>query len=109
MEKPTTPTGIEISNSEQLLEISWSDGHISKFPFYGLRKNCPCVVCRGGHGSMQVFDIPALFEQDPPWIGIKNLKKIGNHAIQIFWSDGHDSGMYSWDTLKWLDPANHIS
>ncbi|MFV1884997.1 MAG: gamma-butyrobetaine hydroxylase-like domain-containing protein [Balneola sp.] len=41
MQPSTTPNGIEVSNREQVLEISWSDGHKSVYPLFGLRKNCP--------------------------------------------------------------------
>lgn len=107
MEKSTTPTGIEVHNSDQYLEISWSDGHISKYPLFGLRKNCPCVVCRGGHESMNEFKPEAFFVDKAPLMKITNINQIGNHAIQIVWLDGHNSGMYRWETLRWLDPVNH--
>lgn len=107
MDEATTPTAIEVSNKEQVLEISWSNGETSVYPLYGLRKNCPCVMCRGGHGSMSEFEPEAFFEENPPRIEIRDLKQVGNHAIQITWGDGHNSGMYRWETLLKLDPDNH--
>lgn len=107
MSEATTPTNIEVSNTEQLLEISWADGSVSKYPLYGLRKNCPCVMCRGGHATMSEFVPKAFFEEDPPRVEIRDIKQVGNHAIQITWGDGHNSGMYRWETLRWLDPENH--
>ncbi|MEO1023812.1 MAG: DUF971 domain-containing protein [Bacteroidota bacterium] len=104
----TTPTGIEVSNSDQVLEITWADGHTSVFPLFGLRKNCPCVICRGGHDQMDQFEIGAFFTDKPGRIEIRNLEQVGNHALKITWADGHDSGMYRWDTLRWLDPVNHV-
>ncbi len=101
------PTGIEVSNGDQQLEISWSDNQKSIYPLRGLRLNCPCVICRGGHANMGDFDPSAFFEEDPEHIHIRNINTIGNHAIQIVWSDGHDSGMYRWETLRFLDPENH--
>lgn len=94
------PTGIEVSNKEQVLEITWNDlGKIS-FPLFGLRKNCPCVICRGGHGNMDDFEPEAFKLKNPPFIEITDIKAIGNHAIQIFWGDQHNSGMYRWETLR---------
>ncbi|MEX0608254.1 MAG: DUF971 domain-containing protein [Balneolaceae bacterium] len=107
MDEATTPTSIEVSNKEQVLEVTWKDGQTSVYPLFGLRKNCPCVMCRGGHGKMSEFDISAFFEENPSRIEIRDLQQVGNHAIKITWGDGHNSGMYRWETLRWLDPQNH--
>lgn len=107
MDSSTTATGIEVSNEEQILEITWEDGIISKYPLYGLRKNCPCVMCRGGHDRMNTFEPETFFIENPPLMNITNINQVGNHAIQIVWIDGHNSGMYRWETLRWLDPKDH--
>lgn len=107
MDESTTAVGIDVFNEEQFLKITWEDGVISHYPLYGLRKNCPCVMCRGGHDQMQNFEPGAFFLENPPRMNIKGLKPVGNHALQITWIDGHNSGMYRWDTLRWLDPENH--
>ena len=107
MKESTTPSDIEISNRDQILEITWRDGKKSIYPLFGLRKNCPCVMCRGGHASMGDFEPQAFFKENPGRIEIRDLKQVGNHALQITWGDGHNSGMYRWETLRWLDPDNH--
>jgi DUF971 family protein len=100
MNKEFQPVSIEVSNSDQVLEITWGDGHISKYPLFGLRKNCPCVMCRGGHDQMNRFD-ETLFDVEPTRrFEIKKLDPIGNHALQISWDDGHNSGMYRWELLR---------
>ncbi len=101
------PDGIEISNAEQTLEIKWSDGKVSIYPLRGLRINCPCAVCRGGHSTMGEFEPEAFFDENPIPIHIMDVSQVGNHALKIVWSDGHDSGMYRWNTLRFLDPDNH--
>ena len=105
MDSSTNPTGVEVYNTAQLLEISWEDGHTSAFPLYGLRKNCPCVSCRGGHNKMNTFEPEAFNIENPPLMDIKSIKQVGNHAIQITWLDGHNAGMYRWETLRMLDPG----
>jgi DUF971 family protein len=107
MDESTTAVGIDVFNEEQILQITWEDGETSRYPLYGLRKNCPCVMCRGGHENMQIFQPQAFFLQNPPRMNIKSLQAVGNHALQITWVDGHNSGMYRWETLRWLDPVNH--
>ncbi len=96
----SVPLKIVINNEDQYLEITWSDGPVYTYPLYGLRKNCPCVMCRGGHDKMQLFE-PEAFSLTPKvGISIHKADQIGNHALQIHWSDGHNSGMYRWQTLR---------
>ncbi len=107
MQNSIHPVSIEVSNSDQVLEIKWSDGKESVYSLFGLRKNCPCVMCRGGHAYMSEFEPGLFFVDNPPKTDINNIQQVGNHAIQITWSDGHNSGMYRWETLRFLDPDNH--
>lgn len=99
------PEDIEISNSEQEMTIRWADGHTSAYPLFGLRKNCPCVECRGGHGQMGSFDRELFFVDGNRTYTVKTVRQVGNHAIKIFWSDGHSNGMYQWETLRDLCPC----
>jgi len=105
MEKRVQPTSIDVSNSDQVLSIAWADGHTSRFSLFGLRKNCPCVECRGGHDKMGRFE-PELFLVEPTrTYKVVNAKTVGNHALKIDWDDGHNSGMYRWDLLRQMDEA----
>ena len=105
MSESFTPVKVEVSNSDQELLIEWADGHRSVYPLFGLRKNCPCVECRGGHAKMGSFD-KSLFRVEPTLkYRIEDIKQVGNHAIRIFWDDGHSTGMYQWETLRKLCPC----
>lgn len=105
MDKRVQPTSIDVSNSDQVLSITWADGHTSTFSLFGLRKNCPCVECRGGHDKMGRFE-PELFLVEPTrTYKVVNAKTVGNHALKISWDDGHDSGMYRWNLLRQMDEA----
>lgn len=92
-------------NSEGEMHVTWRDGHHSVYSLFGLRKNCPCVMCRGGHGEMGQFD-RSLFHVEPNrTYTVEEIDRIGNHAIRIHWSDGHSNGMYQWETLRELCPC----
>ncbi|MFO7848261.1 MAG: DUF971 domain-containing protein [Balneolaceae bacterium] len=108
LEKPQPrfrPQSIDVGNSEQLLTIEWADGHTSKLSLFGLRKNCPCVECRGGHEKMGRYE-PELFKVEPTrTYTIVNAETVGNHALKINWDDGHNSGMYRWKLLREMDEA----
>lgn len=100
------PREVEVRNSDQEFYIQWADGHESIYSLFGLRKNCPCVECRGGHGKMGSFD-KSLFHVDAPQhFEAEDVKQVGNHAIRIYWSDGHSNGMYQWETLRKLCPCS---
>jgi len=99
------PTSIEVRNSDEELEVKWSDGHQSIYPLFGLRKNCPCVECRGGHGRRDYYDRSLFFVEPTQHYKVEDVKQIGNHAIQIIWNDGHNTGMYQWETLRNLCPC----
>lgn len=105
MQQTLKPEKVEVSNGDQELFIQWSDGHQSVFPLFGLRKNCPCVTCRGGHGRMDSFDRSLFFVKPNQHFEVQGINQIGNHAIQITWNDGHNTGMYQWETLRKLCPC----
>lgn len=105
MDTKYTPASVDVSNSEQVFTVKWADGHISEFSLFGLRKNCPCVACRGGHENMGRFE-PKLFKVKPTrTYKILNAETVGNHALKITWDDGHNSGMFRWDLLRQMDEA----
>ncbi|MEX0945678.1 MAG: DUF971 domain-containing protein [Balneolaceae bacterium] len=105
MNKQHTPVSIDVGNSEQILSIEWADGHRSEFSLFGLRKNCPCVTCRGGHELMGQFE-PELFLVEPTRIyEVVSAEPVGNHALKITWNDGHNAGMYRWELLRHMDES----
>lgn len=104
------PVTIEVSNREQILELSWSDGQKSVYPLFGLRKNCPCVMCRGGHSEMGKYDMNLFFVEPTRAYEITDIETVGNHALKISWNDGHSTGMYRWSLLRAMaDNGLHIN
>ena len=105
MNKPR-PTGITADRNEKLLKIAWNDGHESAYPFAGLRTECPCAECKGGHDNMGT---PAdkLVIRDTPDTGviIAGIEAVGSYAIAIQWSDGHWAGIYTWTYLREACPC----
>ena len=103
-----TPTDIIANRSKAELTISWSDGHISHYPFSLLRDACPCAECRGGHEKMTAEPDPAVFHlpvTDSAATRINNLEAVGSYALTIQWEDGHHFGIYNWPYLRALCPC----
>lgn len=106
MEDNHTAKKLTVDIANQKLTIVWNDEHVSEFPLDGLRKACPCVTCMGGHENMGKKVDPAIFLNKPEkYWEIQNITPVGNYAIQITWSDGHDTGIYRWEALREMCPC----
>ncbi len=105
--KKYTPTAVKADKSTRTLTINWEDGHISNYPFAGLRAACPCVECKGGHDNMGGPCDPAQMIAAPDSdVTVEKLGAVGAYALQFNWSDGHFTGIYTWDCLRQLAPKD---
>jgi len=91
----TTPTPIEIKlhQKSRVLEIAFSDGKNFKLPYEFLRVYSPSAEVRGHGPGQEVLQIGKKN------IEITQLEPVGAYAVQPVFSDGHDTGIYSWDYL----------
>lgn len=93
------PVRVEVQRDRNQVEIEWTDGHCSVFPTRYLRGFCPCAVCQGhALGSWTFIDSAST-------IDVSGIEEVGLYALQIKWSDGHDTGIYSWSILRELCPC----
>jgi DUF971 family protein len=88
-----TPTAITLHQKSRLLEIEYSDGKRFRLPCEFLRVFSPSAEVRG-HGPGQ--EVLQTGKKD---IDIVGVEPVGNYAVQLSFSDGHDTGIYSWDLL----------
>ena len=93
-----TPTNLQADTAGSALEISWSDHPTWKFPFHKLRDSCGCAHCIHEITGEKLLD-PTTIPDD---IHIQKMKLVGNYAVKISWSDGHDTGLYTWERLREL-------
>lgn len=102
------PEHIAISKSKGI-EIDWKDGHHSSYGLGYLRDECPCATCTGAHGTEPQktdYAAPAApFPMFKPALKMLDVEAVGAYALKIFWSDGHSSGIYSWDHLRNICPC----
>ena len=91
-EKPT-PTEIKLHQKSRVLEISFSDGSRFELPYEFLRVYSPSAEVRG-HGPGQ--EVLQTGKKD---VDILRLEPVGSYAVQPHFSDGHGTGIYSWDYL----------
>lgn len=101
------PTGVTADRQRRQLTIGWADGHVSEYSFDGLRAVCPCVECKGGHAYMGGPPDPTIVRDAPASdLSLERVEAVGAYALQFFWSDGHSSGIYTWELLRAACPCS---
>lgn len=91
-----TPVALTVHGKSRTLEVSFSDGAAFHLPFELMRVYSPSAEVRG-HGAGQ-----EVLQTGKREVGITALEPVGNYAVQPTFSDGHDSGIFSWDYLYFL-------
>lgn len=91
-----TPQDITVHGQSRVLEISFSDGASFRIPFELMRVYSPSAEV-AGHGPGQ-----EVLQTGKREVTLTGLEPVGNYAVQPAFSDGHNSGIYSWDYLYFL-------
>jgi len=92
--------------SEHEFKISWTDGHESRYSLDFLRLNCPCAGCQG-HGEQTYKDLPDGLASNPKESAPPaTVWPVGDYAIGIRFSDGHETGIFSFRFLRRYCPAS---
>ena len=105
------PVKLELAG-ENRLTIAWSDGERRSYTFRELREACPCASCRekrkGAAESADPLKLPVLSAAEAQPLRINGMKPVGNYAYTIAFSDGHDTGIYTFELLLELgEPINN--
>lgn len=90
------PTEVRNDRDTQNVAIRWASGADSLLPYQTLRGYCPCAVCQG-HGAG-----PRKFVTPPAALALAGIRAVGNYALQLQWSDGHSTGLYTYEYLREL-------
>ncbi len=100
MDDTTLPTAIEQRGPERL-GIRWADGVDTEYEVRALRLACACAACVDEWSGEARLD-PASVPGD---VHPLEIRRVGRYALQISWSDGHDSGIYPFARLRALAGA----
>ncbi len=92
-----SPKEIERVDDREL-RITWEDGHLSVYTFQYLRQNCPCALCRDEWSGKALLD-PESVPQD---VKASRAELVGNYALSFAFSDGHGTGIFSFESLRKL-------
>ena len=91
-----TPEALTLHGQSRALEISFSDGKTFRIPFELMRVYSPSAEVQG-HGPGQ--EVLQTGKRD---VDVTDLVQVGNYAVQPTFSDGHNTGIFSWDYLYFL-------
>lgn len=90
------PTEIRLHQKSRAMEIAFADGKVFRLPYEFLRVYSPSAEVRG-HGPGQ-----EVLQAGKRNVGILSLEPVGSYAVQPTFSDGHATGIYSWEYLYHL-------
>jgi len=96
------PTDIRLHKKSATLELVYADGSHKMFSAEFLRVHSPSAEVRG-HGKGQ-----EILQTGKRHVKITDLESIGNYAIKLSYSDGHDTGIYSWTYLAELAQSHDV-
>ena len=105
------PTAVKIHvKTGAGVDITWADGHSSHFDFAYLRDQCPCATCNDERGKKDVLttmNLPCspLLPMYKPKPRAQGATQVGNYAVQISFTDGHSTGIFSYEYLRTLCPC----
>ena len=95
------PLDLKALRGEGVLEITWGPAHVGRYGFVDLRGECGCAGCVDEHTGIRTLDLATI----PRDITITDMQLVGNYAARIHWSDGHSTGLYTWQRLRELCPC----
>ncbi|HQV88260.1 MAG TPA: DUF971 domain-containing protein [Nitrosomonas sp.] len=87
------PTEIKLHQKSRILDVSFSDGKTFHYPCEFLRVHSPSAEVSGHSPGQEVL------QTGKKLVSIRSIEPVGNYAIQLNFTDGHNTGLYSWDLL----------
>jgi len=91
-----SPESITLHGASRVLEVGFSDGSVFRIPFELMRVYSPSAEVQG-HGPGQ-----EVLQTGKRNVDVVELEPVGNYGVKPVFSDGHDSGIFSWDYLYYL-------
>lgn len=88
------PVEVQRESAANQMRVKWNDGHVSEYPWGYVRGWCPCATCQGHSGERRYIHNDNAH--------LVNVAVVGKYALSLAWSDGHDSGIYSYRYLRGL-------
>ncbi|MCC6488280.1 MAG: P-loop NTPase [Candidatus Hydrogenedentes bacterium] len=88
----------QVTVAGNAIQVRWSDGYQAILSAHDVRCACPCAVCVDEYTGAKLLD----HTQVPFDVTVESVQELGNYAVSFAWSDGHTTGIYSWEFLRAL-------
>ena len=98
---PPAAAHLEVTPDGRVLQLTWEDGVRTAVAARTLRQQCPCAACVDEWTHKRTLD-PATVS---PEVTLKEVRPAGNYALQMQFTDGHNTGIFNWTTLRQLSEA----
>jgi DUF971 family protein len=92
------PTGVELSDTTHTIIINWADGKTTRLSYKDLRDACRCAGCVDELTGKKTLDRNSISDH----IGVDEPEPVGHYGIRFAFTDGHDTGIYTWERLRSL-------
>lgn len=92
------PEGVELSDTTRTFIVRWADGKATRLSYKDLRDACRCAGCIDELTGKKTLDKTTI----PDDITVGHAEQVGHYAIRFDFSDGHDTGIYTWERLRSL-------
>lgn len=92
------PQNIRALRDPAALELSWANEEARRIAYRLIRESCPCAACVDEITGERILDVTTIPEDIRP----ADVAFVGNYALKITWSDGHDTGLFTWEKLRAL-------
>lgn len=101
-----TARNIEVDMKGREVRITWADGQHSVYSLDYLRQICPCALCNEQRRNQDPLRIlkPEQIVTTAELRLERPVEMVGNYALQFFWGDGHNVGLYSFEFLREKSP-----
>jgi DUF971 family protein len=90
---PPSPVALTVHQASRVLEVAFDDGRSFRIPFELMRVYSPSAEVQG-HGPGQ-----EVLQTGKRLVGIEDIQAVGHYAVQPRFTDGHDTGLFTWDYL----------
>ena len=87
-----------MQEGDAALRITWADGHVCQYTAPTLRRRCPCAQCVNEWTGERMLKPETISDE----LTIENIEIVGRYALTFRWSDGHETGIYSFRLLREL-------
>ncbi len=99
------PVPRAIHRADDAVTITWAEDHVGIYPARDLRLACQCALCREEMTGRPLLDPESV----PVEVRPVAISLVGGYAIRIDWSDGHGTGLYTYEYLQQICPCERCA